>query len=75
MALDELGGDHSEGIALIQSLSQIANVKVLVSSRPIALCYDAFSSGPHLRLQDLTRHDIGLYIQDHVGVLIITCSH
>ena len=65
--LDELAGDHSEGIALIRTLSEIENVKVIVSSRPVSLCYDAFSSGPHLRLQDLTRHDISLYIQDHVG--------
>ena len=65
--LDELSGDHGEAIELVQKLSTIKNIKVIVSSRPIALCEDAFSAGPHLRLQDLTRGDIRLYVQDHIA--------
>ena len=64
--LDELAGDHTEGIALIQNLAAMVNVKILVSSRPIAACETAFSSGPRLRLQDLTKEDIKLYVEDHI---------
>lgn len=64
--LDELADDHMEAIALIQSLAALSNIKIIVSSRPIASCETAFSSGPSLRLQDLTKRDIRMYVEDHI---------
>ncbi|KAF4459816.1 hypothetical protein FALBO_13424 [Fusarium albosuccineum] len=65
--LDEYEGNLLDGIAFIQSLCRNSNIKVLLSSRPIPLCVDAFSSLPILRLQDATRPDIESYIQDTLG--------
>ncbi|KAF4997738.1 hypothetical protein FDECE_11995, partial [Fusarium decemcellulare] len=65
--LDEYEGNLLDGIAFIQSLCRNSSIKVLLSSRPIPLCVDAFSSLPMLRLQDATRPDIEHYIQDTLG--------
>jgi NACHT domain len=47
--------------------SQWIKVKACVSSRPLNVFKDAFSDGPGLRLQDLTRDDINMYLEDHLG--------
>lgn len=62
--LDEFTGNHRDGISFIQSFITSANIKILVSSRPIDTCVAAFSSAPKLRLQDLTEPDIEKYIND-----------
>jgi len=65
--IDEYSGNYMDGIAFINSLAANSNVKVLVSSRPIAPCEDAFAAKPMLRLQDLTRDDILAYIDETIG--------
>lgn len=65
--LDEYAGNPMTGIAFINSLVSNGNVKVVVSSRPIPACVQAFSSKPKLRLQDLTRDDIKTYVDDTIG--------
>ncbi|KAL1798170.1 hypothetical protein ACET3X_002207 [Alternaria dauci] len=62
--LDEFTGNHRDGISFVKSLTASANIKILVSSRPIDTCVAAFSSAPQLRLQDLTVPDIEKYIKD-----------
>jgi hypothetical protein len=64
--LDEFSGNHRDGIAFVQKLATSANIKVLLSSRPIDTCVAAFSSRPKLALQDLTKHDIQLYVDDTI---------
>ncbi|KAH6886827.1 prion-inhibition and propagation-domain-containing protein [Thelonectria olida] len=65
--LDEYVGNYLDGVMFVQRLFKNPDIKVLVSSRPIPICVDAFSSGPTLRLEDLTRNDISSYVQDTVG--------
>ncbi|KAH7019739.1 prion-inhibition and propagation-domain-containing protein [Ilyonectria destructans] len=65
--LDEYEGNPLDGIAFVQNLCLNPNIKMLLSSRPIPLCVDAFSSLPTLRLQDLTRTDIENYVHDTLG--------
>lgn len=55
--LDEYSGDPFRLIAFLKKLVS-SNIKAIVSSRPIPSCFQAFSRGPKLRLQDLTRNDI-----------------
>jgi hypothetical protein len=64
--LDEFTGNHQDGISFVKHLASNANIKLLVSSRPIDKCVAAFSSGPNLRLQDLTKPDIEIYINDAI---------
>jgi hypothetical protein len=64
--LDEFTGNHRDGISFVKSLTTSANIKVLVSSRPIDMCVAAFSSAPQLRLQDLTKLDIEIYVKDAI---------
>ena len=65
--LDEFIGDHMDGIAFIKDLAANEHVKVIVSSRPISDCVAAFSDLSKLRLQDLNRDDISLYVNDTIG--------
>lgn len=65
--LDEFEGDHEELEVLTAlfettSSSTMSTVKVCFSSRPWVIFEDWFSSGPHLRLHNLTCHDIELFI-------------
>jgi hypothetical protein len=64
--LDEYSGDLRHGISFVQQLAKTANVKLLLSSRHIDTCVAAFSAGPKLALQDLTKKDIELYISDTI---------
>jgi hypothetical protein len=64
--LDEFTGNHQDGISFVKHLASSANIKLLVSSRPIDKCVAAFSSGPKLRLQDLTKPDIEMFIKDTI---------
>ncbi|RYN23777.1 hypothetical protein AA0112_g9281 [Alternaria arborescens] len=64
--LDEFTGNPRDGISFVKSLVTSSNIKILVSSRPIDTCVAAFSSAPTLRLQDLTKPDIEMYINDIV---------
>jgi hypothetical protein len=63
--IDEFNDDYAE---LAQELVQLTNsgMKMVVSSRPIAVCVDAFAEYPSLRLQDLTSDDIRSYVNDKI---------
>ncbi|KAI9147256.1 Heterokaryon incompatibility protein s [Paramyrothecium foliicola] len=65
--LDEYEGSLSNGIRFVQQLGLNASIKVILSSRPIPLCVDAFSSLPRIQLQDVTRGDIQTYVHDTIG--------
>ncbi|KAK3953010.1 hypothetical protein QBC32DRAFT_130247 [Pseudoneurospora amorphoporcata] len=65
--LDEFEGNFHDAIKLIKGLCSNSAIKIIVSSRPIAICYDAFSRAPQLHMEHLTRNDVTEYIQDIVG--------
>jgi hypothetical protein len=65
--LDEYSGDYSDGIRFLENLSTSNMVKLVVSSRPISVCVDAFSTRAKLQLQDLTRGDVKKYVDDIIG--------
>ncbi|KAH6869681.1 hypothetical protein B0T10DRAFT_541623 [Thelonectria olida] len=65
--LDEYAGNCLNAIAFVKNLCLNPRIKILLSSRPIPLCADAFSSLPKLQLQDLTRTDIETYVRETVG--------
>ena len=65
--LDEYCGDYKEGISTLINLAANPNIKIVVSSRPITACVDAFSDQPGLCLHDLTKRDIEVYVDKTVG--------
>lgn len=64
--IDEFEGDYRD---MSQSLCLIASntMKVVVSSRPINACLNVFRGCPTLRLQDLTRNDMDIFIRDRLS--------
>jgi hypothetical protein len=65
--LDEFAGseEHRTEInRLLKHLSRYEHIKVCVSSRPWLIFEDAFGHDSMLRVQDLTKEDIRLYIED-----------
>ncbi|KAK1773773.1 prion-inhibition and propagation-domain-containing protein [Copromyces sp. CBS 386.78] len=65
--LDEFEGNFHDAIKFIKGLCSNSAIKIIVASRPIAICYDAFSRAPQLHMEHLTRNDVTEYIQDIVG--------
>jgi hypothetical protein len=61
--LDEHSGDHTDIIQLFESI-QSPNLKLCLSSRPLVDFHDAFHNCPKLKLQDLTFHDVKIYVDD-----------
>jgi hypothetical protein len=62
--LDEFeDNEHANIVAFVTNLASMDNVKVCVSSRPWMVFEDKFEDMPMLRVQELTRSDILLYIQ------------
>ncbi|KAI6092140.1 prion-inhibition and propagation-domain-containing protein [Hypoxylon rubiginosum] len=66
--LDEYLGDMQTGISFVENLVKPQNIKVIVSSRPIPACVDAFSTKPQLHVHDLTKADITSYVDAEVGL-------
>ncbi|CAG8984197.1 hypothetical protein HYALB_00004180 [Hymenoscyphus albidus] len=56
---------NSLKICLIIGLS-LSRLKLIISSRPIQSCVSVFEGCPKLRLQDLTKNDINLYIHGNL---------
>ena len=56
--LDEYNGNHQEFVDLLSTVISRNNVKLCVASRPWPVFENAFSTGSHLMLQDLTFPDI-----------------
>lgn len=65
--LDEYFGNPIDGVQFIKDLASNRNIKILVSSRPIPLCHEAFSMKKSLQLQDLTLDDIKAYVDDTIS--------
>lgn len=70
--LDEYAGDLLSGTDIILSLASNDNrgdsdkIKIIVSSRPIPACVQAFSGKKKLQLHDVTRGDIEAYVDDTI---------
>ena len=68
--LDEFDGDHELLAELLNEISKKvvpnskSSVKLCVSSRPYVGFQQTFEGHPTLRLQDLTSHDITIFVQD-----------
>jgi hypothetical protein len=65
--LDEYSGNLIHGIAFINKLVSSSSIKIVVSSRPVPVCVQAFCGSPKLQLQDLTKDDIRAYVHDTIG--------
>lgn len=65
--LDEFEGNYIDSIAFIEQLAKSPAIKIILSSRPIPSCVEAFSTKPRLQLQDLTRPDIEKYVHDKIA--------
>jgi hypothetical protein len=65
--IDEFEGDHRDMSIFLCAIASSA-FKVVVSSRPINACLNAFRDCPTLRLQDLTRNDMNIFIQDRLSL-------
>ncbi|KAI4277459.1 MAG: hypothetical protein L6R35_006150 [Caloplaca aegaea] len=63
--IDEFETDHSDIVRLFVSIPA-AMCKVVVSSRPLPICFDAFDGCPSLRVQDLTHDDMRSYADTKV---------
>lgn len=63
--LDEFDGDLGNLISLIKLFHARSGAKVCVSSRPWNAFSDAFRENPSLRLQDLTKNDMKIYVKAH----------
>ena len=63
--IDEFDGNHYELSELLMSICG-SDVKMVLSSRPIPACVQSFRGCPTLKLQDLTRQDLHLYINNRL---------
>ena len=63
--IDELEGDHKDMAELLHSLAS-TQVKIVTSSRPINVCFNAFKGCPSLRLQDLTKNDMEIFVKENL---------
>ncbi|KAL8675663.1 MAG: hypothetical protein Q9224_007426 [Gallowayella concinna] len=61
--LDEFDEGFWELLDMLDSLKQLANVKICVSSRPLHVFEKSFEGQAKLRLQDLTRESISTYVK------------
>jgi len=59
---------QEEAVDVLTRLSTLDHVKVCISSRPWNIYKDAFAQCPQLRLEDLTRADIQLYVESRLRV-------
>jgi hypothetical protein len=68
--LDEFEGDFNQLTALVKLLLKVSgfeSVKICVSSRPWPVFRNELEDYPHLRLEDLTRNDIQVFVNDGLG--------
>jgi hypothetical protein len=66
--LDEYDGDPEEISQFFQDVSSSTkHAKFCVSSRPWPVFLDLYEGIPGLKVQDLTKDDITLYVHDHLG--------
>jgi hypothetical protein len=65
--LDEYDGDHVEMVQFLKKLKDEYDIKLCVSSRPWTVFSDEFALSPSLRMEDLTKADIAIYIKGRLG--------
>ncbi|KAK3291571.1 prion-inhibition and propagation-domain-containing protein [Chaetomium fimeti] len=65
--LDEFVGDYADAVDFVKQLAKSEDIKVVVSSRPVPACVDAFRFLPRLQLHHLTQTDIQMYVNEVVG--------
>jgi hypothetical protein len=65
--IDKYHGDHNEITELFHQATTSDSLKILLSSRPIPACIQAFSKCSKLRLQDLTHNDVRSYVEDELA--------
>ncbi|KAK3320618.1 hypothetical protein B0T19DRAFT_465508 [Cercophora scortea] len=65
--LDEYLGDQEGLVKFLKRLQQDYGLKLCVSSRPWNVFSDEFEFSPSLRMEDLTKPDIDIYIQGSLG--------
>ncbi|KAE9379481.1 hypothetical protein N431DRAFT_451335 [Stipitochalara longipes BDJ] len=65
--LDEYDGNHEDIAEYFFNLSSLPYIKFCVTSRPLIVFKDAFSTSPALRLHDLTSDDIAKYVKDKLN--------
>ena len=61
--LDEFTGDYEDLLDVLLEANQVRNIKLCLSSRPIASMTRRLSSYPSLSLQQLNEPDIKTYVQ------------
>jgi hypothetical protein len=64
--IDEFEGDHRDMGLFLRSLTS-TNLKLVISSRPLNACLDAFEGCPSLKLQNLTRPDMERYVDKELS--------
>ncbi|KAF2652569.1 hypothetical protein K491DRAFT_43805 [Lophiostoma macrostomum CBS 122681] len=64
--IDEFEGDHKDMSNFLRNLAS-AQVKIVISSRPISACINALQGCPKLKLQDLTRTDMETFVHGELS--------
>ncbi|KAF4948223.1 hypothetical protein FSARC_13789 [Fusarium sarcochroum] len=62
--LDEFEGDHKQLVNLFHRMNMHEGVKVCVSSRPWNVFDDKYGRGPMLKVENLTKEDIEVFVRD-----------
>ncbi|GKU16164.1 unnamed protein product [Fusarium langsethiae] len=62
--LDEFEGDHKQLVNLFHRMNMHEGVKLCVSSRPWNIFEDKYGRGPMLRVENMTKKDIELFVRD-----------
>jgi len=65
--LDEFKDDHQNLIRLLRKANEKSWVKICVSSRPWNIFQDEYATTKRLRLENLTRDDIELFVRNKLG--------
>ncbi|KAH6845792.1 hypothetical protein B0I37DRAFT_381153 [Chaetomium sp. MPI-CAGE-AT-0009] len=64
--LDEFDEDHGQLVQMLRDANAATGVKICASSRPWNVFKDAYGNNPMLRLEDLTREDIKLFVREQL---------
>lgn len=64
--LDQYEGDFGEIVPIFEGVSRSPNMKLCLSSRPLAVLDESFSKFPALKLPDLTINVIKNYVKDEL---------
>ena len=64
---DDSQSSMSELAEIFTAAIDSANIKIVVSSRPLPVFEESFAQFPKLRLHELTRGDIAAYVNDKIG--------